>query len=72
LKLVEVLVGFEDSAILNAPIDRIFQIGVSVIIVEVYFTSASKLLVPLHGCWQDTTHLYHIYSNIVSAFQYVF
>jgi len=41
-------------------------------IVYIYFESVSGVQVPLHGCWQKTTHLFNIYNRVGSAFEYVF
>ena len=70
-KLAEVLVGFEDSAILNPPTDCNFQSSISVLIVDVYLESVSGVLLPLHGCRANPDHLDNIYNHVGSAFEYV-
>ena len=72
LKLAEVLVGFKDSTILNPPTDHIFQSAMSAMIVGVYVSSVSGVLVPLHGCWSNVTHLYNISKGVATAFEYVY
>ena len=71
-KLAEVLVGFIESTILDPPTDRIFQSAMSALIVDIYVISVSAVLLPLHGCWESTTHLDYIYHSVNSAFLYVF
>jgi len=71
VKIVEVLVGFHDSAILNPPTDHIFQTAISVLIVDAYVESGSVVLLPLHGCWLNPTHLSNIQYSFSSAFEYV-
>ena len=58
--------------ILNPPPDRIFQTFMSVMIIDIYVGSVSGVLLPLHGCWIDRTHLYNIQYSCDGAFQYVF
>ena len=64
MELAEVLVGFEDNIILNLPTDHIFQSAMSVLIVDVYLQSVSGVLVPLHSCWVNPTHLYNIQHSL--------
>jgi len=70
--LAEVLVGFIDGMILNLPPDRIFQTFMSVTIIDIYVGSVSKVLLPLHGCWEGLTHVYNMQYSCDGAFQYVF
>ena len=72
MKLAEVLVGFEDGTILNPPTNHIFKAAMSIVIVDVYVMSVSGMLIPLHGCWMNPTHLIDIDNNVDSAFRYVF
>jgi len=57
LKLVEVLVGFKDSIILNPPTEHIFQSAISVVIFGIYVESVFGPLLPVHDCWMNETHL---------------
>jgi len=70
-KLVEVLVGFKDNAILNPPTDHIFKTTISAMIVEIYVMSSAGVLLPLHGCWLSPTHLLKIQTSLFSALSYV-
>ena len=72
MELVEVLVGFEESTILNLPTDHIFQFVICVLIAEAYVQLVSGLLLPLHGCWVNNMHLYNVQYRIIAAFEYVF
>jgi len=72
LTLAEVLVGFKDSMIINPQTDRIFQSAMSVVIVDAYVNSVSVVLLPLHGCWGNTTHLDNISDGVSTAFEYVY
>jgi len=71
-ELVEVLVGFKESTMLNLPTDHIFQSAMSVMIVDVYVHSVSGALVPLHSCWVNPTHYYNMQHSLNIAFAYVF
>ena len=72
MTLAEVLVGVKENMILNPPPDCIFQNVMSVMIINVYLESVAGLQVPLHGCWEGSTHLDKIYNHASSAFKYVF
>ena len=71
-KLAEVLVGFKHSIMLNPPTDHIFQSAMSMMIFDAYVQSVSRMLLPLHGCWQNETYSDNIDNHVGSAFQYVF
>ena len=58
--------------ILNPPTDNIFQISLSLMIIDVYVNSFSGVKFPLHGCWLGPSHLYNVQSSLDSAFEYVF
>jgi len=72
LELVEVLVGVEESTILNLPTENIFQSAMCALIVDVYVQSVSGMLLPPHGCWVHNTYLYNVQYGIIAAFEYVF
>jgi len=44
----------------------------SVVIVDTYIISVSGVLLPLHGCWENSTHLGNIYNSVATAFGYVY
>jgi len=44
----------------------------SVVIVDTYVVSVSGVLLPLHGCWENSTHLGNIYNSVATAFEYVY
>ena len=69
-KIVEVLVGFQDSTWHTA--DRIFQTSMSLLILDAYNQSVSALLVPVHGCWVNDTPLYYTQNKLTSTYEYVF
>jgi len=46
--------------------------AISVLIVDVCLESIYGSLFPLHGCWENTTHLDNIQYSLSSAFEYVF
>jgi len=71
-RLAEVLVGFKDSMMINPPTDRIFQSAMSVVVVDGYVNSFSGVLLPLHGCWGNSTHLSNINNGLSTAFEYVY
>ena len=72
MELAEVLVGFEESTMLNLPTDHIFQSAMSVMIFSVYLESVSGEPLPLHGCWMNPTHLANMQYSIFAVFEYVF
>jgi len=58
--------------ILKPPTDCIFQSNMSASIVDVYVDSVAGVPVPLHGCWENETHLYVILDSLNTAYVYVF
>jgi len=44
----------------------------SVVIIDVYVESVFGVQVPIHGCWENTTHLYNVQYSLSDAFDYVF
>jgi len=40
-------------------------------IIEVYVSSVAIVVLPLHGCWTNQTHLLNIQYGLASAFKYV-
>jgi len=44
----------------------------SAMISDVYVESVSAVLLPLHGCWLNPTHLYNMQNRIDAASEYVF
>jgi len=72
LTLVEVLVCFKDSMVINPQTDCIFQSAMSVVVVDAFLNSVSGALLPLHGCWLNPSHLSNISNGVSTAFEYVY